>query len=51
MGGLCCEDCDVAEIAVEEGEWVGVRPFAIDTGEAARLWQVSAGLTEVGSRT
>ncbi|WP_410601857.1 SDR family NAD(P)-dependent oxidoreductase [Amycolatopsis sp. lyj-90] len=51
MGGLYCEDCDVAEIAAEEGEWVGVRPFAIDPGEAARLWQVSAGLTGVGSRT
>ncbi|WP_414936192.1 SDR family NAD(P)-dependent oxidoreductase [Amycolatopsis sp. cmx-11-51] len=51
MGGLYCEDCDVAEIALEEGEWVGVRPYAIDAGEAARLWQVSAGLTGVSSRT
>jgi len=47
MGGLYCEDCDVAEIAVEEGEWVGVRPYAIDAGEAERLWQFSAGLTGV----
>ncbi|MEU3766855.1 SDR family NAD(P)-dependent oxidoreductase [Amycolatopsis keratiniphila] len=47
MGGLYCEDCDVAEIAAEEGEWVGVRPYAIDAGEAERLWKLSAGLTGV----
>lgn len=51
MGGLYCEDCDVAEIALEEGDWIGVRPYAIDADEAARLWQVSAGLTGVSSRT
>ncbi|MEU9687883.1 SDR family NAD(P)-dependent oxidoreductase [Amycolatopsis japonica] len=45
MGGLYCEDCDVAEVAAEEGEWVGVRPYAIDAGEAERLWKFSAGLT------
>ncbi len=47
LGGLYCEDCDVAEIAAEEGEWVGVRPYAIDAGEAERLWKLSAGLTGV----
>ncbi|AGM02962.1 SDR family NAD(P)-dependent oxidoreductase [Amycolatopsis keratiniphila] len=47
MGGLYCEDCDVAEIAAEEGEWVGVRPYAIDAGEAERLWTFSADLTGV----
>ncbi|MFD5249579.1 SDR family NAD(P)-dependent oxidoreductase [Amycolatopsis sp. NPDC058340] len=47
LGGLYCEDCDVAEIAAEEGEWVGVRPYAIDPGEAERLWEYSAGLTGV----
>ncbi|MGW5700442.1 SDR family NAD(P)-dependent oxidoreductase [Amycolatopsis japonica] len=47
MGGLYCEDCDVAEVAAEEGEWVGVRPYAIDAGEAERLWKYSAGLTGV----
>ncbi|MFK0247004.1 SDR family NAD(P)-dependent oxidoreductase [Amycolatopsis azurea] len=50
MGGLYCEDCDVAEIAHEEGEWVGVRPYAIEAGEAARLWQLSADLTGVSPR-
>ncbi|MBE1581231.1 SDR family NAD(P)-dependent oxidoreductase [Amycolatopsis roodepoortensis] len=45
MGGLYCEDCDVAELAPDEGEWVGVRPYAIDPGEAARLWKLSGDLT------
>lgn len=45
LGGLYCEDCDVAEVAAEEGEWVGVRPYAIDAGEAERLWKFSGGLT------
>ncbi|MFE6613815.1 SDR family NAD(P)-dependent oxidoreductase [Amycolatopsis sp. NPDC057786] len=45
MGGLYCEDCDIAELAPEEGEWVGVRPYAIDPGEAARLWKLSANVT------
>ncbi|WP_181776268.1 SDR family NAD(P)-dependent oxidoreductase [Amycolatopsis pittospori] len=47
LGGLYCEDCDVAEIAFEEGPWAGVRPHAIDADEAARLWELSAGLTGV----
>ncbi|MGW4827765.1 SDR family NAD(P)-dependent oxidoreductase [Amycolatopsis japonica] len=47
MGGLYCEDCDIAEVAAEEGEWVGVRPYAIDAGEAERLWKFSADLTGV----
>ncbi|KFZ83150.1 oxidoreductase [Amycolatopsis sp. MJM2582] len=49
MGGLYCEDCDIAEVAAEEGEWVGVRPYAIDAGEAERLWKFSAGLTGLSS--
>ncbi|MFJ8912094.1 SDR family NAD(P)-dependent oxidoreductase [Amycolatopsis sp. NPDC102389] len=48
MGGLYCEDCDIAEVAAEEGEWVGVRPYAIDAGEAERLWKFSADLTGLG---
>jgi NAD(P)-dependent dehydrogenase (short-subunit alcohol dehydrogenase family) len=44
LGGVYCEDCDVAPISTgnEEG---GVRPYAIDPEQAARLWQLSAQLT------
>lgn len=48
MGGVYCEDCDIAEVAdpdTEEGKARGVNPYAIDPGEAARLWSLSAELT------
>lgn len=44
LGGLYCEDCDIAPIA-ENGP--GVRPHALDPAEAARLWALSANLTGV----
>ena len=46
MGGVYCEDCDIAEPAVAE-ESVGVRDYAIDPEQAARLWSLSARLTGV----
>jgi NAD(P)-dependent dehydrogenase (short-subunit alcohol dehydrogenase family) len=49
LGGLYCEDCDVAEIvpAEEQDRMGGVRPYAVDADEAARLWELSAELTGV----
>lgn len=44
LGGLYCEDCEVAPVAEEEGA-PGVRPHAIDPAEAERLWSLSAELT------
>ncbi|MUL41424.1 SDR family NAD(P)-dependent oxidoreductase [Streptomonospora sp. PA3] len=49
MGGVYCEDCDIAE-PVETGDastLSGVRTYAIDPDEAARLWRLSAELTGV----
>lgn len=48
MGGLYCEDCDIA--ALDQGEapsFAGVRLHAIDPEAAARLWALSAGLTGI----
>jgi len=45
-GGVYLEDCDIAEPAESEGR-SGVRPYAIDPDEAARLWTLSAELTGV----
>jgi len=48
MGGLYCEDCDIATL--NDGEhtaFVGVRSYAVDPEEAARLWALSAQLTQV----
>ena len=53
MGGVYLEDCDVAEPA-DPGDTdirsaTGVRDYAIDPAEAARLWQLSAELTGVNA--
>jgi NAD(P)-dependent dehydrogenase (short-subunit alcohol dehydrogenase family) len=50
MGGVYCEDCDVAEETVPgspTAEECGVDRHAIDPEIAARLWAVSAELTGV----
>ena len=50
MGGVYLENCDIAVVAdpdTEEGQRGGVNPWAIDPGEAKRLWTLSAELTGV----
>lgn len=46
LGGLYCEDCDVAPLAADDGS-TGVRKWAVDPQEATRLWRLSAELTGV----
>jgi NAD(P)-dependent dehydrogenase (short-subunit alcohol dehydrogenase family) len=46
-GGVYCEDADIAPRFVEGGERRGVRDWAVDPEQAARLWTLSAGLTGV----
>ena len=48
MGGVYCEDCDIAEPTEVGGPSArihGVDAHAIDRDDAARLWAVSAELT------
>ncbi|MFJ4030736.1 SDR family NAD(P)-dependent oxidoreductase [Streptomyces griseoluteus] len=47
LGGLYLEDCDIAEPAPADGTWAGVKDWATDPGQAARLWSLSAELTGV----
>jgi NAD(P)-dependent dehydrogenase (short-subunit alcohol dehydrogenase family) len=47
LGGVFCEDSDIAEVS--EGDAPGVRPYAINAESAARLWTVSAELTGVNA--
>ncbi|MNB63281.1 Ribitol 2-dehydrogenase [compost metagenome] len=47
MGGVYCEDCDIAEISVDENNRTGVKAYAIDPEQAVRLWALSAELTGV----
>ncbi|MGW3498919.1 SDR family NAD(P)-dependent oxidoreductase [Streptomyces sp. NPDC001020] len=49
MGGVYCEDCDIAEPAPADGGPGGVKDWAIDPEQAARLWEVSAELTGVNA--
>ncbi|NUP81690.1 MAG: SDR family NAD(P)-dependent oxidoreductase [Nonomuraea sp.] len=46
LGGVYCEDCEIAEQA-GEGAQGGVHPHATDPEQAARLWALSAELTGV----
>ncbi|GAA3549801.1 SDR family NAD(P)-dependent oxidoreductase [Nonomuraea rosea] len=46
LGGLYCEDCEVAEPAAAGATLSsGVAAWAVDREEAARLWRLSADLT------
>ena len=50
MGGVYCEDCDIAELAPADADRSlrgMVRAYAVDPAEAERLWDVSAELTGV----
>jgi NAD(P)-dependent dehydrogenase (short-subunit alcohol dehydrogenase family) len=49
MGGLYLEDCDVAEAAVDGDARSGVKDWATDPQQAARLWELSAELTGVNA--
>ncbi len=44
LGGLYCEDLDIAAVAERPGQ-NGVMPHAVDPALAERLWQLSEGLT------
>nr|WP_243756435.1 SDR family NAD(P)-dependent oxidoreductase [Serratia ureilytica] len=48
LGGLYCEDGDIAGIAVHDSQaLVGVKEYAIDPEQAQRLWALSASLTGI----
>jgi len=49
LGGLYCEDVDVAEPNNTEEKGWGVRDYAVDQESAARLWALSEELTSVHS--
>lgn len=48
LGGVYCEDCDIADLAeADSAEMIGVKPHALNAEEATRLWIYSAELTGV----
>lgn len=45
MGGVYCEDCDIAKLATEDSQrWEHVREWACDDERAERLWEISENL-------
>ncbi|WP_067474600.1 SDR family NAD(P)-dependent oxidoreductase [Actinomadura hibisca] len=52
LGGLYCQDCDVAVPATTDDMLIGgVKPWATDPDGAARLWELSAELTGLDAFT
>jgi NAD(P)-dependent dehydrogenase (short-subunit alcohol dehydrogenase family) len=50
LGGVYLEDCDIAEPAPADSDArTGVRDYAIDPDQAARLWELSAERTGVNA--
>lgn len=52
MGGLYCEDCDVANLVDPSdplARFIGVNEHAVDADEAAKLWTLSAELTGINA--
>ncbi|MCP3733323.1 SDR family NAD(P)-dependent oxidoreductase [Sphingomonas sp. RP10(2022)] len=50
LGGLYCEDCDIAIRAETADEpFVGVKAYATDPEEAERLWELSAETTQIAT--
>lgn len=47
IGGVYCEDADIAELALEQGTYAGVKPYSVDKKNAIRLWELSEKLTGV----
>ena len=52
MGGVYCEDCDIAQaLPADDKSFTGVRPWAIDPAIAEALWALSEQMTGVAFRT
>lgn len=47
LGGVYCEDCDVAQVWTGGVRYRGVKPWAIDPDAAAALWEASEAMTGV----
>ena len=48
LGGVYCEDCDIADpVPGDSTELRGVRPWAIDRKFADQLWHLSEKLTGI----
>jgi NAD(P)-dependent dehydrogenase (short-subunit alcohol dehydrogenase family) len=47
IGGVYCEDVDIAELAIDPSLPKGVKPYSLDEASAKLLWELSEKLTGV----
>jgi len=47
IGGVYCEDTNIAELAAGEGISTGVKTYSLDEANAKRLWKLSEELTGI----
>ena len=47
IGGVYCEDCDVAELILDNSPGPGILPYALNESHAKRLWKLSELLTGI----
>jgi hypothetical protein len=47
LGGVYCEDADVAELASGPSINGGVKPYSLDESNAKRLWALSEEMTGI----
>lgn len=47
IGGVYCEDCDIANLSPGTPGSAGVMPYSIDEDAAARLWKLSEEMTGI----
>jgi len=51
IGGVYCEDADVAELNADPSVPTGVNPYSVDKASAKRLWTLSEEMTGITFRT
>lgn len=47
IGGVYCEDTDIAELALTEANHGGVKPYSLDEANAKRLWKWSEEMSDI----
>lgn len=47
IGGVFCEDTDIAELSLTQGVSAGVKPYSLNEANAKNLWQLSEKLTGI----
>ncbi|WP_375437490.1 SDR family NAD(P)-dependent oxidoreductase [uncultured Hymenobacter sp.] len=51
IGGIYCEDVDIATLSLGEEMSAGVKPYSVDAASAKRLWQWTEELTGISFNT